>query len=50
MSKLELYHLVQAVAARCAPDIAISHRNQLRDALDQAFDLILVPAPKHFEP
>jgi hypothetical protein len=50
MSKLDLYHLVEKAATRPAPDVTIPHRNHLRDALDHAFDLILVPAPKGFEP
>ena len=50
MSKLELHRLVEKAAARPAPDIANLHHNQLRDALEQQFDLIFVPATKDFQP
>jgi hypothetical protein len=50
MSKLDLYQLVEKAATRPAPDVTVPHRNQLGDALNQPFDLILVPAPEDFQP
>lgn len=49
MSKLELHRLVEKTAARPDPDVAVPHLNQLRDALKQPFDLILVRAPEGFQ-
>jgi hypothetical protein len=50
MSKMDLYQLVEKAATRPVPDVAIRYRHQLRDALSQLFELILVPAPKDFQP